>query len=366
MSTTPTDITVVPAEGGLDDNALTALGLTAADSPRIAELRARLQELPSGDLQMFGREAAAKTSEFSSQLLDQVRNADLEATGEKLGEVVRIARNLNLDRLGARSRVPVFGPLIDRLRSSRGELVQKFSSTNQQIDQLMRDVSVQQTELARRVKDFDRMHEIVLAERHEIGLHIAAGKMRLAELESQRRPLDGLDDPQSRSQRAEIDRAYRLLHKRVGDLIVLQHAADQSAPMIRIIQTNAMQLIEKFSAVRDITIPAWKRGFAIQLSLEEQKNAVGLANAIDDATNEMMRTNAKLLRESSVATAKANQRLVIDVETLKFVHEQLIGTVEDVRAIHREGMQKREQAGRELAQLREEVQRRLAAPTAGE
>ena len=31
------------------------------------------------------------------QLLDKVRNADLDTSGDKLGEVVRIARSLNLD-----------------------------------------------------------------------------------------------------------------------------------------------------------------------------------------------------------------------------------------------------------------------------
>ncbi|WP_242112919.1 toxic anion resistance protein [Luteimonas aquatica] len=358
-----TDLVTFAAEGVPDEAALTALGLTAEDTPRILEIRQTLQDLAPAGIHGFGREAATKTTEFSGQLLDQVRNRDLDGTGDKLGEVVRIARTLNLRKLGARSKVPVIGPLIDRMRVSKGELVQKFSNTNQQIEQLMRDVSRQQDDLGKRVKDFDRMYEIVLDERHELGLHIAAGRMRLAGLEQERRALEGAEDPQSRNRRAEVDNAVRLLDKRVGDLVLLQHAADQSLPTIRIIQANAMLLIEKFAAVRDITIPAWKRSFAIQLSLHEQKNAVELATAIDDATNEMMRSNADLLHQNSVDTAKANQRGVIDVETLQYVHDQLIRTVEDVRAIHREGIEKRRQAEHQLAQMREDVQKRLAAPT---
>lgn len=362
MSQTPTDLVAAPAHLP-DEAALTALGLTTADNARIVELARALQEVAPANVQGFGRDAAAKTTQFSSQLLDQVRNRDLDGTGAKLGEVVRIARTLNLRKLGARSRLPLVGPLIDKLRSSRGELVQKFSNTNQQIEQLMRDITRQQDDLGQRVKDFDRMHEIVREERHELGLHIAAGKMRLATLADERRALEGLEDPESRTRRSELDNAARLLEKRIGDLILLQHAADQSLPTIRIIQANAMLLIEKFAAVRDITIPAWKRSFAIQLSLHEQKNAVELATAIDDATNEMMRTNAELLHQNSVATAKANQRGVIDVQTLQFVHDQLIKTVEEVRAIHQEGIEKRRQAEQQLAQMREEVQKRLAAPT---
>ena len=121
----------------LDEGALQALGLVREDLPRIAEIRLELDDLRPGNLQVFGREAATRTAAFSSQLLDQVRNRDLDASGEKLGEVVRIARSLKLDGFAQRSKVPVIGGLIDRMRASKGELVQKFSDTNAQIEQLL-------------------------------------------------------------------------------------------------------------------------------------------------------------------------------------------------------------------------------------
>ncbi len=348
----------------IDDGALQALGLGRDDLPRIDEIGRGLEDIRPGNLQVFGRDAAAKTAAFSSQLLDQVRNRDLDASGDKLGEVVRIARSLKLDGLAERSRVPVIGGLIDKLRASKGELVQKFSDTNRQIEQLMGDVGSQQTLMGQRVVEFDRMHDIVREERHALGLHIAAGKRRLASLRSEHLAGQGTEDPQQRIRQGELDNAIRLLDKRVGDLVVMQHAADQSLPMIRLIQANALQLIEKFNTVREITIPSWKRQFAIQLSLGEQKAAVELSTAIDDATNELMRRNADLLRQASVDTARSNQRGVIDVATLRHVHDQLIATVEEVRSIHREGMQQRQQAEVELSRLREDLQQRLAAPTA--
>lgn len=348
----------------LDEGALQALGLGREDLPRIAEIRLELDDLRPGNLQVFGREAATRTAAFSSQLLDQVRNRDLDASGEKLGEVVRIARSLKLDGFAQRSKVPVIGGLIDRLRVSKGELVQKFSDTNAQIEQLLGDVGVQQALMAKRVGEFDRMHDIVREERHALGLYAAAGKQRLAELQAEQLAGQGSGDPQQRIRQSEIDNAIRLIDKRVSDLLLMQHAADQSLPMIRLIQANALQLIEKFNTVRDITIPSWKRQFAIQLSLGEQKAAVELSTAIDDATNELMRRNADLLRQASVDTARSNQRGVIDVATLRHVHDQLIATVEEVRSIHREGMQQRQQAEVELSRLREDLQQRLAAPTA--
>ena len=349
----------------LSEQSLTELGLTTQDIDRINEASKALQDIAPGNLSGYGRDATSKTSAFSVQLLDKVRNADLDSSGDKLGEVVRIARSLNLDSFSERSKLPILGPLIDRLKATKGELVQKYSSTNSQIDQLMRDVGQTQATQQQRVREYDQMHGIVLEERHALGIHVAAGRVRIAELQQDLSALAGQDDPQSRIQRAELDTALRLLDKRVSDLQVLQHAADQTLPMIRLIQANAIQLIEKFSAVRDITIPMWRNQFAIQLSLADQRNAVDLANAIDDASNELMRKNAELVHGTSVGTARANQRSVIDIETLRTVNETLIRTVEEVREIHREGMAKRKQLGGELVQMREDLARRLALPASG-
>lgn len=363
MTTPSPEQNLIPA--ALSDKALTDLGLTTQDIARIQEAAKALQDIAPGNLHAYGREAAGKTSAFSTQLLDKVRNADLDGSGDKLGEVVRIARSLNLESFHERSKVPVIGALIDKLRATRDDLVQRYSSTNRQIDQLMVDVGKTQAVQQQRVREYDQMHAIVLEERRELGVHVAAGRVRMAELEQELAALEGKDDPESRTRRAELDTALRLIDKRVSDLHVLQHAADQTLPMIRLIQANAIQLIEKFSAVRDVTIPMWRNQFAIQLSLADQRNAVDLANAIDDASNELMRRNAELVHSTAVDTARANQRSVIDVETLRTVNDTLIRTVEEVREIHREGIAKRKQLGEELVGMREDLEKRLALPTNG-
>lgn len=362
MTTSDTSAqTLLPV--ALNEQTLKDLGLTTADTGSILEATKALLDITPGNLHTYGRGATGKTTALSTQLLDKVRNADLDSSGEKLGEVVRIARSLNLDSFGGRSKLPLIGPLIDKMKQTKGELVQKYSSTNKQIDQLMGDVGKTQATQQQRVREYDQMHGLVVEERHGLGVHIAAGRVRLAELQDSLAALAGQEDPESRTRRAEIDTAIRLIDKRISDLLVLQHAADQTLPMIRLIQANAIQLIEKFSAVRDVTLPMWRNQFAIQLSLEDQRNAVALATAIDDASNELMRKNAELVHSTAVGTAKANQRSILDIETLRMVNDTLIRTVEEVREIHREGMAKRQQIGTEIAAMRADLEKRLAAPT---
>ncbi len=338
---------------------LKQLGLDESALPAIAEAGKPLADISPTNLHRYGIDSAGRSSDFSTRLLEKVRNTDLDASGEKLGEVVKIARSLNLDAFANRSKVPILGPLLDKLRASRDELVQKYSSTNSQIDQLMRDVGQTQSRQASRISEYDQMHEIVREEHRSLGIHIAAGRQRLAELEAEAASLATQDDPASRIRRGELETAIRVLDKRVSDLHLMQQAAEQTLPMIRLIQANAIQLVEKFATVRDITLPMWRNQFAIQLSLADQKNAAELARNIDDASNELMRRNAELVRQTSVETARSNQRGVLDIETLRHVHENLIQTVEEVRQIHQEGMTQRRQASAEIDRMREEMQKRL-------
>ena len=141
----------------------------------------------------------------------------------------------------------------------------------------------------------------------------------------------------------------------MSDLQVLQQSAMQTLPMIRIIQSNNLMLVDKFYAIKNITLPAWKNQISLAISLQEQKNSVQLANTIDDATNDLLKRNADLLHQNSVDTAKANQRSVIDIETLEHVQNTLIKTVNDVIVIQKEGMQKRDEATIRLRALQDNL-----------
>ena len=162
-------------------------------------------------------------------------------------------------------------------------------------------------------------------------------------------------DQQTTQQIYDLHHLANNLEKRVSDLQVLQQSAMQTLPMIRIIQSNNLMLVDKFYAIKNITLPAWKNQISLAISLQEQKNSVQLAKAIDDTTNDLLRRNAELLHQNSVDTAKANQRSVIDVETLEHVQNTLIKTVNDVIQIQKEGMQKRAEATTRLRALQESL-----------
>lgn len=354
------DVLVLPPQE------LEALGLEATDQAEVLALADDLDWSQRDTLLSFGRDAAQQSAEYADQMLSQVRASDLEGLSTKLTEIVASAQSLNLHALGEkRSRVPLIGGLIDKMRQSKDELVNQFSSVKSNIERLMNEVSAMQAGLQARISSLDEGFSAVKAEYRQLGLHIAAAqttqhRLRQAVAEGQENSRQGqLNAMQTQALHDQIA-GDSLLEKRIADLRMLQHSALQTLPMIRLVQTNNALLIEKFHTIKELTLPAWKRQFMLALSLNEQRQAVDLARNIDDATNSFLKENAQLLKQNTIGTAQSNQRLVIDIATLQDVQNTLLTTVQEVIKINQEGVKQRGGVADQLAQMRSQMQLQLA------
>lgn len=345
----------------LDTASLEKLGLAPSDVPRIYEVAERMLITDPKSVAEFGREVSEHTSKYTDDMLTQVRNSDLDGVGAKLTEVVNVARSLNMHALSdRRSRIPVIGKLIDKMKLKAGDFQTHFQNTKEQIDRLIDEVATSRAGLAQRNEMLEQMYLAVIEEYHLLGLHVAAGRVKLEQWQNEVAELRTRNLVGTEIQAvADMDTQIAMLDKRIADLAVLQQSAWQTLPTLRIIQANNRSLVEKSHTIIEVTIPAWKRQFMLAASLNEQKNAVELANTIDDATNDLLRKNAELLKQNSIGAAKANQRLVIDVKTLEHVQTMLISTVEEVVKIQREGVQHRRLAEGQLQSMRGDLHRKL-------
>ena len=72
-----------------------------------------------------------------------------------------------------------------------------------------------------------------------------------------------------------------------------------------------------------------------------------------------MKKNAEKLKMSTLETAKASERGIVDIETLKATNESLISTLDEVMTIQREGREKRQAAEAELRNMEQELKGKL-------
>jgi len=310
----------------------------------------------------FGHEIGIATSRYADKLLTQARSDELDEMGGKLNEIVVAAQSFDLTSFDSRwARAPLIGGVVRRFILTKEKAVARFASLEEQVEKLVASISGTLKRLEARSRSLEEMYAGISDEHRLLATHVRAAELRLQRLD---RDLESLRaqpaDLASMEMISAIEGSRQALSKRIGDLSVLQHSALQTLPMVRIMQANNIVLLEKFQTIQRLTLPAWKRTFVLALALNEQRDAVNLAGNIDDATNYFMRRNSEILHENAVGTAKANQRLIVDVETLRQVHDNVVKTLVDVRAAHEEGAQKRSEALAELARLRSDMAGGLA------
>lgn len=340
----------------MDSSKLTELGLTEND---IAKVQALVKSTPitRTGLDNFGSELSSNTT-YVDDVLTKANSNDLGEIGKKITEIATIAKSVNLDSFGAkRSKLPIIGRVIDKFLLKGESLKLQFANANTQISTIINEVGLVQDAIKQRNNELDEMFEAVTAEHKSLGVHIMAGQIKLDEIkEVIAKKQDefvgaGSNNPLLSQEISDLNFAMASLDKRIGDLLVMQHAAQQTMPAIRIIQANNRLLADKFATVKEITIPAWKNQFMLALTLAEQQSHVEMADMIDKATNDLLKSNAELLHKNAVGASIASQRLAINPETLQEVHQKLLTTLDDVIKTQKDGEESRKDAIKKLNEL---------------
>lgn len=195
-------------------------------------------------------------------------------------------------------------------------------------------------------------------------MYILAGKKKLAQVQKEELPV--LIQKAEVSGRAEDAQEARDLEamcsrfeKKIYDLELTRTIAMQTAPQIRMIQSNDTEMAEKIQSTIVNTIPLWKSQMILTLGAEHSARAAEAQREVTDMTNELLMKNAEKLKMAAVNTARETERGVVEIETLKAANESLISTFDEVMAIQKEGREKRRAAEAEMTKIENELKTKL-------
>jgi uncharacterized protein YaaN involved in tellurite resistance len=345
-----------------------SLGLQDDDMLAVEQLAGQVAGADLAGLSQYGTATTRKTYSTTEELLAQSRAKDHAEVGTRLSEIVTVARGLNARMIGQRSRLPLIGPLVDKVRQKVSQAESpKLESTQEQLDALVEEVSTRQKGLLERVAMFEDMANDVREQYKQLGVHIAAAKLVLGQWESEAEELKRVAQSPLQLEKLEDMRArITALQASVSTLLAVQQGAMMSFPQLRRMQQTHLALVEKFHTLRDVVVPEWKRAFAIRLGLEEERASIELADATDQFSRELMRSNADILAKNSIQAAKAGQRMVYDLDTLQYVQDSMIKTAQDVRQIELEGARDREQLEKGVIAMREHMAKVLLSGPVGQ
>ncbi|MBQ9441596.1 MAG: toxic anion resistance protein [Selenomonadaceae bacterium] len=324
--------------------------LTPAEVQKVQSIKDGINLMDSSTPLTFGAPAQKEIAQFSDSILNKVRTKDSGQVGELLTDLVSKVKGFDTtEKKSFLSSIPIIGSLVDKAE----DIKSGYDKLSTHVDRIQQGLENSKVKLMEDVVMFDTLYEKNLGYFKELQLYIRAGEEKLEEMRTITLPklkaqAAEKNDPMAVQVVNDFEQSVDRFEKKIHDLKISKTLAIQTAPQIRLIQNNDRVLIDRVQSAIYHTIPLWKNQMVIALGLTRQQEVIAMQRAVADATNDLLKRNAEMLKQNSIDTAKANERGIVDIDTVKKVNEDLISTIEETMRIQQEGRQRRAAAEKEL------------------
>lgn len=355
QDTKATDPTPTPAapEIAIEDT------LTAQEKQMVAEFADKIDLTNSNAILQYGSAAQQKIAHFSESALSSVRTKDLGEVGDMLTGLVNELKGFSIEE-EEKGFKGFFKKTSNKLATLKG----RYEKAENNVTKIVDVLEKHQIQLLKDVAMLDQMYQLNLTYFKELSMYILAGRQKLETVQSTELPALSAkaqasnlpEDAQAANDLAELCNRF---DKKLHDLELTRMISVQMAPQIRLVQNNNTIMAEKIQSALVNTIPLWKSQMVLALGMAHSQQAIEAQQQVDDITNTLLRKNADTLKNATLATARAAEKGIVDIETIQYTNASLISTLDEMLNIQTEGQTQRRQAEAELRRIENELKAKL-------
>lgn len=372
------DTTNVPAQTEAPKVEKTLYNKLDANDQKLAEKQSKqLNYAERITLTNYGQKAADSIDAFSKKYMEKgLDDSNRKSVSADLNMLANVIKSINLQEVADQvereeAQQEDRGGFFGLFKKKPSKLVPEkkqdiFKATSDRIDALKNKLSVDQQILVEDNKQLDafstenlnlfRVTNILIA-----GLEIYEEELVtkiIPELEKMLK--DPTQDEAKVNDQLRVAREYvTTIRKRKFDFMINRNMLIQRAPAIRLIQENNINLAEKIQTTIMTTLPAWRTNFVVIMSTLRQKQVAETEKGISDLTNDLLVQGADALHQTSVETARENERAIVDIESLEYAQNKLIQTLDETMQIQEEGRRIRELSTQKLNEMEEKMKQKV-------
>ncbi len=333
--------------------------LTDAEKKAVEDFAGKIDISNANHILQYGADAQAKITQFSDMALEKVRTKDLGSVGDTLSSLV-----VELKDFDPNEQKKGFFGLFKKAGASIAELKAKYDKAEVNVEKVVDVLEGHQITLTKDIAVLDEMFKANMTNFKQLSLYIVAGKKKLEEVQKVTIPAmqakaaetGAMEDAQAANDYANLANRFE---KKLHDLDLTRTVSLQMGPQIRLIQNNDTLMVEKIQTTLLNTIPLWKSQMVLALGLAHSEQAMQAQKAVSDTTNELLKKNAELLKQTTVGVAQESERGIVDIETLKHTNQMLIDTLDEVVKIQNDGRAKRKAAEVELLNIENQLKDKM-------
>ena len=353
--------TAVPSPDSSEKITSYLIDFTPEERQEIDTLKEEIDIRDSQMLMQYGSGARQNVADFSAHILNDIRAKDSGYIGDLISKLVSDVQELDFTSLQKESGIlGLFQNAEKRLK----RFLAQFEKLEVQVERIEGKLDEARMEMLKDIGMFDTLYEKNLACFKKLQIYITAGEEKVRDLRDKTIPsiraeADRNGDPMSAQLVRDFEDTVDQFEKKIYDLKTSRTIAIQTAPQIRLIQSNDKLLADRIQTAIQETIPLWKSQMLMLLGQYRQQKALKLHQDITKATNEMLIRNSEILRQNTAETARESEKGIVDIQTLQKTNENLIAAMNEAVKIQQEGREKRAAAERELEKIETELKQAM-------
>ena len=321
---------------------------------QVKELKKSINFDSTVDLLHYGNELGQRREAFSDAILQKYKNKDITSVGDTLTGLVTSLKEYQVEESDS-----FFSRLFRRSKNKIETMRIKYDNVNENVNKVAGKLENEIITLTNDIQLLDKLYNKNVDAFKEHTVFIIAAKQRLDEVRNNelmdlRIKAEETGLPEDAEEYRNLVSKCDTFDKYIYDLELSRTLCLLSLPRLKAIQAANEVLVQKIRTTITTTIPMWKDTIANAVIAENTKKALSVQNAVDDATNQMLKRMADVSKEVSVGATKASQRGVVDMDTMKYMYDKVLETANEMRQIEEEGRATREQSERELLSMEQE------------
>ena len=325
--------------------------------PALTSAKGQTMELTVSNIHNFGMEAGQSISVLNDQILNRVKVADSGEFGESVNNILALTRSVDIESLGTKNK-GIVGKFLGLFRDAKRQVTDQLNTSYDQIQEIVTTLDGGVTRMSDEARWLEKVYTANIEHLHEL-------KAALVCIEEVKAPQEEILDSMRSNDAIEVERfeeqklIVEALDKQADKVRRLITLSQLMAPQIMSMRKVNTNTHEKYQTLITTTIPAWKTQMSLGLISDAQRKDNELSAKIDDQTNLLLSNNADTVAKNMVDSAKANQRGVVDLDTLRKVQNTMLKGINDTILVEQSGKAEREKAKLEMEKMDQDLKNAL-------
>lgn len=346
----------LPTEDEVKEEVITALAPTPKEEAAIiTKSQSTVDQIMSIDLSNFEQRKEytdviekfgiddLKNSRTKNAIL-QKRMGSFEKAGEisGLGEAGVVAKGLEDLTIKMRDLDPsgidfVKQGAIGRLFNPVRRYFEKYKTADQEIAEIVKSLEKGKKTLITDNTTLELEETNLRATTKKMQTNIALGKQLDASLEAaiENARVTGEDPDKIRFVEEEI---LYPLRQRIEDFQQIEIVSQQGIIAMELIRRNNKELIRSVDRAQNVTVTALRTAVTVAGALYNQKIVLEKVTALNNTTNHLLESTAKMLHTQGVEIQKQASETAISADTLKTVFEETLQALDDISTYKQEAL----------------------------